>query len=171
MKAALDQVPSYQSPDQTDWRYREKKLSAIQALLKQFPDDLFVQRVFINFMTGAGRDELSKTIDEYKARHEQQPDDPQLAYLYGLTLVGRKSAEAIKLFDGALERVPKFPWPHLSLMSIFTSPAFLDKEKANAHMKAFLAGCPSSFEGYERLTRMDDLELARQGAGDRLCAS
>ena len=164
VKAALDQVPSYQSPDQTEWRYREKKLSAIQALLKQFPDDLFVQRVLINFMTGAGRDELSKTIDEYKARHEQKPDDPQLAYLYGLTLVGRKSAEAIKLFDGALERAPKFPWPHLSLMSIFTSPAFLDKEKANAHMKAFLAGCPSSFEGYERLTRLDDRELARQGA-------
>jgi len=161
VKAGLDQVPSYQSPDQTDWQYRERQLSAIRDLLKQFPDDLFVQRAFINFMTGAGRDEFTKTIDEYKARHEQKQDDPQLAYLYGLTLVGRKSPAAIKLFDGALEREPKFPWPHLSLVSIYMSPAFLDKEKAKTNMKAFLAACPSSLEGYEQLTRMDDRELAR----------
>jgi len=164
VKAGLDQVPSYQSPDQTDWQYRKRQLSAIRDLLKQFPDDLFVQRAFINFMTGAGRDEFTKTIDEYKARHEQKQDDPQLAYLYGLTLVGRKSPAAIKLFDGALEREPKFPWPHLSLVSIYMSPAFLEKEKAKTNMKAFLAACPSSLEGYEQLTRMDDRELARQGA-------
>src|SRR5262245_14177761 len=51
VKAGLDQVPSYQPPDQTDWQYHERRLSAIQALLKQFPDDLFAQRVFINSMT------------------------------------------------------------------------------------------------------------------------
>ena len=68
VKAALDQVPSYQSPDQTEWRYREKKLSAIQALLKQFPDDLFVQRVFINFMTGAGREIDEDPLNEQVVR-------------------------------------------------------------------------------------------------------
>ena len=163
VNAALDKVPSYQSPDQTDWQYHGKKLSAIQALLKQFPDNLFVQRTFIDFMTAAGRNEVSKTIEDYKARLSQKPSDPQLAYLYGLTLVGRKSPEAINLFEGALERAPNFPWPHLSLMSIYMSPFFLDKKKANAHMKAFLAACPSSLEGYESLTRMDDRELAHQG--------
>jgi hypothetical protein len=164
VKAGLDQVPSYQSPDQTDWQYHERRLSAIQALLKQFPDDLFAQRAFINFMTRVGRDEFSKTIEQYKARYEQKPNDPQRAYLYGLTLVGRKSPEAIKLFDEARGKAPKFSWPHLSLVRIYMSPAFLDKEKAKTHMKAFLATCPSSLEGYEQLTRMDDRELARQGA-------
>jgi hypothetical protein len=162
VKAALVQAAFDQSLDQTDWQYREKRLSAIQALLKQFPNDFFVERAFIN-----SADELNKTIEEYKSLHKQKPDDPQLAYLYGLTLVGRESSEAIKLFESALEQAPKFPWPHLSLMSIYSSPVFLDKAKATAHVKGFLAACPSSLEGYEQLTRMDDRDLVRHGA-DRL---
>src|SRR5215813_10896871 len=73
--------------------------------------------------------ERDKIIAEYKARHEQKPDSLAFAYLYGLTLVGRQSKEAIKLFNGALEKDPKFPWPHLSLVNVFSSEAFLNKEE------------------------------------------
>ncbi len=161
VKTALDQLPSIQSPDQTDWQYREKKLARLQALLKQYPGDLFVQRAYIDHMYGPDRD---KVIEDYKARHQQHPNDPQISYLYALTLVARQSPQAIKLFNSALEKAPNFPWPLLSLAEIYAAPNFLDKEKASSHMKAFLAACPSAFEGYDRLTRMDDHELIAQGA-------
>ena len=164
IKGALDELPSYQPPSQTEWQYREKKRTAIQALLAQHPDDFFVQRAYVNFMGGADRDEKEKAIDAYKARRAQYPDDPRSAYLYGMMLVGRNSPESIKLFTSALEKAPNFPWPHLALVTVYASPNFLDKDKTRAHMKSFLAACPAVFEGYQRLARIDDRDLNAQGA-------
>jgi len=158
VKAALDQLPQ-QTPALTDWQFHEQSGAALQALLRQYPEDVFVQRAYIGSM-GRSSDK-DKVIAEYKARYERSPDNPQLAYLYGLTLVGRQSPEAIKLFSAALKADPKFPWPHLQLVSIYSSPVFLNKEQSAAHLRAFLDACPASLDGYEPLTRMDDKDLLR----------
>jgi hypothetical protein len=158
VEAALDGLPE-QTPALTDWQFHEQHAAAIQALLRQYPGDVFVQKAYIGSMDG--RLDKKKVIAEYKARHEQNPDDPQLAYLYGLTLVGRQTPEAIKLFSGALHKDPNFPWPHLELVAIYSSPVFMDKERRVAHLKAFLDACPASSEGYETLTYIDDKDLQR----------
>ena len=158
VKLALDALPE-QTPAQTDRQYHEQRAADIQALLHQYPGDVFVEKAYIDSMYG--RSDREKVIAEYKARHEQSPDDAHLAYLYGLTLLGRQSAEAIKLFTGALQKDPNFPWPHLELLTIYSSPAFMDKVQGSAHLKAFLDACPTSFEGYESLTRIDDKDFAR----------
>ena len=158
VKLALDLLPE-QTPALTDWQYHEQRAAAIQALLRQYPGDVFVQKAYINSM--GGRSDKDKVIAEYKARHEQNPDDAQLAYLYGLTLVGRQSPEAIKLFNGALQKDLNFMPPHLQLVSVYSSLVFLDKEQRVAHLKAFLEACPASLEGYEPLTRIDDQDLQR----------
>jgi hypothetical protein len=163
VKAALDQLPSYQSASQTDWQYHELRQSAIQALLKQYPDDVFVQRADIRSREYPSADH-DKVIAQYKALHEQRPDDPKVDYLYGLTLVGRDSPQAVKLFKAALEKDPSFPYPSLGLVRIFSSPSFLDKAQAASQIKAFLSACPATFEGYEPLTRMDDRQLIGEGA-------
>jgi hypothetical protein len=105
-----------------------------------------------------------KAIEQYRARYEHSPYSPQLSYLYGLALVGRQTPEAIKLFDSALAKAPKFPWPHLSLVTIYASPNLLDKRQSAEHMKEFIDLCPAALEGYETLTRLDDKELIRQSA-------
>ena len=148
VKAALDQLSTYQWPAQTDWQYHEQRASAIQALLGQYPDDLFVQRTYISSMSDPS--DRDKIIEQYKARHEQAPDSPQIDYLYGLTLLGRRTPEAVKLFDRVLEKAPKFPWPHLSLVIVYASPNFLDRQQSASHMKEFLGLCPEALEGYER---------------------
>jgi hypothetical protein len=158
VKAGLDQLPR-QTPALTDWQFHEQRAAAIQALLRQFPDDVFVQRAYINMMDD--RSDRDKVIAEYKARHEQNPGNPQSAYLYGITLVGRQSPDAIKLFSAALQADPKFPWPHLELVTIYNSTAFFDKAQRDAHLRAFLDACPASLSGYEVLTHMDDKELMR----------
>jgi hypothetical protein len=158
VKLALDLLPE-QTPALTDWQYHEQRVAAIQALLRQYPGDVFVEKAYVNSM--GGRTDKDKVIAEYKARHEQDPASAQLQYLYGLTLVGRQSPEAVKLFSAALRKDPNFPWPHLQLVSIYSSPVFLDKEQRVAHLKAFLDACPASLDGYESLTRLDDKDLAR----------
>jgi len=158
VKASLDQLPR-QMPAETGWQFHEKSAAAIRPLLNQYPDDIFVHRAYIRSIDWKDKD---KVIAEYKARHEQHPDRASWSYLYGMTLVGRQSKEAIKLFTGALERDPKFPWPHLQLVDIYGSEVFLNKDKSTEHLKAFLEACPASFEGYEPLTHVDDKELLRR---------
>ena len=158
VKLAIDALPE-QSPAQTDRQYHVQRAAAIQALLHKYSSDVFVEKAYINSMSG--RSDREKVVAEYKARHEQNPDDAKLAYLYGLTLVGRQSPEAIKLFTGALQKESNFPWPHLELVTIYSTPVFMDKEQRLAHLKAYLEACPSSFDGYESLTRVDDKDLQR----------
>lgn len=161
LKAALDALPS-QTPADTDWGFHQKLLADIRALLQQYPGDVFVQRRYINAMyRQLDKDEV---IAEYKARHEQNPEDAHISYLYGLTLQGRQSGESIKLFDSALEKDPQFLWPHLALAAIYWAPVFLDKGKSVAHVKAFLDACPASFDGYEALSSIDDKALLTQSA-------
>ena len=157
VKAAIDQLPQH-TPADTTWEFLEKRLAAVQASLRQYPDDVFVQREYIHVMRSIDKD---KVIGEYKARHEQNPDSPQLAYLYGLALVGRQTPEAVKLFNAALEKDPKFALPHLELVTIYRSHAFLDRTQSLFHLKAYLDACPASLEGYEELTRVGDKEVVR----------
>jgi len=162
VKAELDKIPTRQSPTQTDWQFHEQQLADIQALLKQYPDDLFVERFYISTMYSS--EDKDQIIQEFRARYEKAPDDPKWSYLYGQALIGRQSPESIKLFGQALEKAPKFRWPHLSLVTLYKSPVFQNKDQAASHMKAFLDACPESFEGYRTLTRFDDKQLALQGA-------
>jgi hypothetical protein len=166
VKAALDRLPQH-TPAQTFWEFHVQRLAAIQALLRQYRDDVFVERAYIAAMSISA--ERDKVIAEYKARHEQNPGNAQLAYLYGLTLVGRQSSEAIKLLNDALEKDPQFAWAHLELVTIYRSHAFMDKAQSTLQLKAFLEACPASLEGYEALVRVEDRDLLRPYA-DRLRA-
>ena len=158
VKAALDQLPK-QTPAQNDWEFHEQYQSALQALWKQYPDDVFVQKAYINW--NGGSEDRDKVIAEYRARHEQKPDSVPLQYLYGLTLVGRQTPEAITLLNSALEKDSTFAPPRLELVNVYNSRAFLNKEQSEAQLRAFLNACPASLEGYESLSALDDKNLLR----------
>lgn len=164
VKAALGQVPSFQIASQTDWQFHELMQSALQPLLQRYPDDVFVQRAYVRFMLNSAQSDNDKIVAEYKALHEKSPDDARVSYLYGMTLAGHDTPQAIKLFTAALDKQPDFPWPHLSLVNIYSSPNFLDKAKVVTHETAFLSACPASLEGYSPLARMDDHDLIQRGA-------
>ena len=121
MKAALDALPE-QTRVQTEWDILQKQLAAIQQLRRQFPSNVFVERryMFLRLDPREGK----KIIKEYEAKFKVSPDSPLLAYLYGFSLLGRRSSESEKLLEDALQRDPKFPWPHLQLEWIYSSPVF-----------------------------------------------
>jgi hypothetical protein len=157
VKAALEALPPYAAPDQTERQYREQKLEKIQALIRQYPGDLFVNRAYIEFLSESP--DREKVSEHYKELSEKNPNDSGSLYLYGTSLVGRNSPDAIRVFERSIEKDPKFAWPHLSLMDIYSSRNFSNKQEAIKHAKAFLDLCPSSLEGYEHLTNLDDHAL------------
>jgi thiol-disulfide isomerase/thioredoxin len=128
----------------------------------QYRDDVFVQQAYIRSTRTAP--EKDKVIAQYRSAYEQNPANAQLAYLYGLTLVGRDTPGAIKLFNDALEKAPSFALPRLELVTIYRSRAFLDKPQSASQLKTFLDACPSSLEGYQALAQVDDKELMRSYA-------
>src|SRR5437667_1499738 len=171
VKAALDELPSYPTPNQTEPQFREQKMARIQALLRQYPGDVFIERTYINFQSWTP--ERDKVIEHYQALAGENPagknsDDARWVYLYGLTLVGRQSAEAIKLLGSAIAKDPTFAWPHLKLAEIYASPNFLNKEKSISEVKSFMNLCPASFEGYQQLIQSDDRGL-QSASAQKLC--
>ncbi len=162
VKAALDALPTYPTPAQTEKQFRADKLAKVQALLQQHPDDLFVQEAYISTQIDTpGWDEL---IAQYKARSAQNPDNPEWAYLYSLTLIGRNTPEAIKVLDALLEKDSTFARAHLKLSDIYTTRNFKDQDKVATNLKTYLAACPATFDGYSLLTRVDDKEFIKQAA-------
>ena len=153
VKAALDQLPE-QSPAETRWDFQQKRSAAIQDLLTRFPGDLFVQKTYIRSMQRPA--DKDKVIAEYKARYDRNPDDPAVAYLYNMALEGRQSSEAIRILHADLVKNPQFPWPHLGLASLYGTPVFANKEQKEKELKAFVAACPDSMDGYRKLPEMDD---------------
>ena len=165
VQSALDQVPGSQTADQSKYDFSQARRSAIRALMQRYPGDVFVQRAYIGDMSNwdAPSDQL-KVIAEYQALHNQRPDDGYISYLYGTTLLGRDTPQAIQLFTAALGKAPNFPWPHLQFVSIYSAPNFLDKAKAISHASAFLSACPSALEGYSAIGGLGDNDLIRQAA-------
>lgn len=159
VKAALDQLPQ-RTPAQTEWQYHQQRVAALQALLRQYPDNVYVEREYIWAIIHTAS-EKDKMIAEYKARHEQNPDSAAVDYLYGSILVGIDSPLAIKLQNAALEKDPRFTNPHLELADIYNSPVFLNREQRIAHVKAFIDACPDNVGGYEWLRGIDDKEFLR----------
>jgi hypothetical protein len=165
VKTALDQLPSNQTLDQTDYQFTQARRSFIRTLMQRYPGNVFVQRAYIRSMSyGNAPSEHLKVIAEYKTLHDQRPDDAYSSYLYGITLFGRDTPQAIKLFTAALEKAPNFPWPHLQFVYIYSAPNFLDRAKAISHAKAFLSACPSTLDGYSSLGGLGDNDLIRQAA-------
>ena len=133
--------------------------------MQRYPGDVFVQRAYIGGMSNSNTpSDRPKVIAEYQALHDRRPDDGYISYLYGTTLLGRDTPQAIKLFNAALGKAPNFPWPHLQFVSIYSALNFLDKAKAISHARAFLSACPSALEGYSSLGGLGDSDLMRQGA-------
>src|ERR1035438_4794964 len=149
VQTALDELPN--GFIRSTWQKYDADLRALRA---RYPQDLFVQRLFIQRSRRKFGDD--KVLAEYKALHERQPDDPVSAYLYGLALEGRQSEESIKLFEDAVAKSPGFPWPHLGLTEGYSTPVFLNNQERLKHPQAFLTACPDALEGYSYLTDRDD---------------
>jgi hypothetical protein len=161
VQAALDQIPALQPAHQSQYQWALARRTALQSLMRRYPGDVFVESAHITSMRLYESDAV-KIVAEYRARHEQQPDDVHATYLYAMTLEGRDTPRAIKLFNEALDKNPNFFLPHLQLVTIYTSTVFLNKAEAISHEKSFLAACPTALDAFAALQQIDDKDWIAQ---------
>lgn len=163
IQAALEKIPDDQTVGQSRYEFLQTRRAAIRALMQRYPGDVFVQRAYIAAVSNTPSNR-PKIIAEYRTLHEKRLDDAYISYLYGITLLGTDTPQAIKLFSAALEKAPNFPWPHLQFVSIYSAQNFLDKAKAISHAKAFLSACPAALDGYGSVSELGDKDLIHQAA-------
>ena len=150
--------------DEPRVQIRARRLIILQDLLKRYPNDISVHRRYQDVVREDPNTDLASLIKEYRTRLDQQPNDPTFLYLYGRLLSRQNPTEAKAQFEKALQATPDFAWAHLALVNLYQTPPFKDKAQAQTHIKAFLDRCPSNFEAYDYLLRMDDPALLRTNA-------
>ncbi len=170
--AALNRLPQYgQDVALSDWQIYVQRLAGLRALMRQYPNDVFVQRAYIGStrflrqVDKASMTETQKADAKYEKLHEQDPGSAEFDYLYGLTLENHQTPKAIALFNAALAGNPSFELPHLALAAIYSSTNFLSQAKRDANLKAFLNACPDSLDGYRQLAEVGAHDLQKAYAG------
>ncbi|MGI8742724.1 MAG: redoxin domain-containing protein [Bryobacteraceae bacterium] len=137
------------------------RTAAIRTVLQGFPNDVWVHRAYQDTFR-QGPVYRQPVIDEYKALLSKHAGDPEYLYLYGRTLVGTRTPEAISTFDQALAKDPKYAPAHLSLVEIYRAPNFKDPDKALTNLETWMDACPTQFEGFHYLERMDNSRFTRR---------
>jgi thiol-disulfide isomerase/thioredoxin len=161
VKEALKKVSEIDERQLPLVQARARKLEVLRALLKEYPDDLFVHRRYQDTFRYMDLDDPEVLIAQYRAQMEKQPNNPVALYLYARALSGWRTKEAITLLERALQLAPNFAWPHQALAVIYRMPAYRDKAKQQEHAKSFLERCPQSLTAYDFLRQSDDQELLR----------
>ncbi len=164
IKEALKKVSEIDEGQLSPVQARARKLEMLRALLREYPDDLFIHRRYQNTFRYMDREDPEVLIAEYRAHMEKQPDNPVALYLYARALSGWRTKEAIALLERALQLAPNFAWPHQALAEIYQMPAYRDRAKRQGHAKSFLERCPQSLAAYDFLRQSDDQELLRAQA-------
>jgi hypothetical protein len=176
VRAALNHIDTQrEGPNESDYEFWLSLRAELKALLQRHSSDFFVQRAYVGERivgglmgpdpsTGGFQSEKGRlqAIGEYKALHEQHPDDAVIEDLYAKTLIDRDTPAAIKLLDDSLQKKPSFPWPNLDLARIHSSPNFLDRSKAESHLSAFLTACPANLAGYNLLGSLGEDHFTRK---------
>jgi hypothetical protein len=141
------------------YTYKER-LPGVQALREQFPGDVFLHRDYQQTAQHLPEIGPDAVVSEYRELLAKHPGDPAYLFLAASALVGYRSKEAI----AQLERIPDYPPASLTLVQIFVSQNFRNKEKAQQHLAAYLKACPESLEAYAHLRQLDPSDFLRQSA-------
>ena len=133
-------------PDDTGERHK-----ALGEKLKSEPNDFWLNRAFLDGIVY----ERAAIRDKYQARFEA---DGSIAnqYLYGRSLVGFDTKQALGIYEAILQRDPENPWVHYSQLEIYRSEVFRDRAKLLASFDAVARACPAWIEPYSYLSWLND---------------
>ncbi len=150
-------------PNMADFRIPfEQRMKPLRALLEKYPRDIFVQRRYQD--TFRQKFNIYQEFDRALAMYRSKPGDPVFGYLEARLTGGFDTAKAEAMLNEIIAKEPGFPWPHLAIAELTDRPGARDAGKAETHLRAFLAACPSSVDGYALLRTVEDSEMIRDGA-------
>jgi hypothetical protein len=141
---------------------REAKIAAIRASLAHSPDDLFLNRWWIELQP---KPQTGSLAAEYREKLAKHPEDPRFICLCARTLVGKDTPAAIQSFEKLIAREPKLPWAYLALTEVYSSAAFRDPAKLAENLRAFHDAYPANLEAFANLNVIEDPRALREFAG------
>jgi hypothetical protein len=123
----------------------EEFIAPFRALRERLPHDLFVHARYQDAVNERGVEgHLKSLTEEYRVLQIAQRDDLLYQYLYGRTLEGRSTKQAIAAMESVLASDPNFAPAHRTLAEIYGSVAFRDQQKESAERAKFEQLCPGS---------------------------
>lgn len=95
-------------------------------------------------------------VSYFEQRFQQHPDDPRFLYLYGRSLIGKDTPQAIVYLNRAAAAAPKLPWSYPALALIYASRNFRNETKVIANMREYRGLCPGNLDAFRYLEKVKD---------------
>lgn len=126
------------------------------ALLKQFPGDVFVSRAYVDSM------EATAAVEWTGRRVVETQGDAQSLYLAGRAqrkagLIGK----SIETLQRAIAAEPNFPLSHLELAAAYSSS---NPSAVRQQLETFIQACPRTFDAYQYIISTGDTQFIRAKA-------
>jgi thiol-disulfide isomerase/thioredoxin len=120
-------------------------LPEVQARIDAGSDDFFLYKRLLDLTPSTPRAGTLAPLFEKKLK--EHPEEPLYLYLYGRSLIGVRTPEALVQLKRVVELAPDFPWTYLEFARIYTSRNFADAKLA-ASVHTYRELCPASLDGY-----------------------
>lgn len=156
VKAALRNLPESTGDAQAD---RARRIAALQALLKRYPNDLFVHSRYQDEAMYPTVKERDAVIAEYRALAERHAKEPVYAYLAARAQIGVNTKLVLPQLEGLTSRVPS---ARLALVRIYQASNFKDPKKVREQLETFMKGCPATLSPYQYLRSAEPSEFLTQ---------
>ena len=129
-------------------------LSQAQAQLTAGREDFFLYKHLLDLTPS--KPKPGPLAGEFQKKLEQHPNDARFLYLYGQSLIGKDTPEAIVYLNRAMGAAPTIPWTYTALASIYSSRSFADNTKLLANLHAYRELCPQNLDGFRYLNKLKD---------------
>jgi thiol-disulfide isomerase/thioredoxin len=96
----------------------------------------------------------------YRAKLQTSPDDPVTLFLAGVSLLSKDPSQAVRDFDRAIAKDPRYPWPYFELMDVYAN-VLPDPAKLALNMRAYHDLCPANADAFRYLPRIADRDQTR----------
>jgi peroxiredoxin len=133
-------------------------LELLRKKLATDPDNLFLHR----WLLENRQTEKGSLAGEYRKKLDQHPASVLYQYLYGQSLLGADTPQAIHQLNLAIAADPKMPWPYHALLQVYASPNFKDTAKLTDNLLTFNHLCPDVLSAYNFLRHVEEREKLRE---------
>jgi len=132
---------------------RRQETADLDAWNAKHPDDIFgwLERFDLNVK----QTERDAAIAQSKKLLDRHPNDPSFEFLYAVTLVDTRTAEALEQLKKIPADAPIMPLVHLELEWIYRWGKFADRNERKAQLVAYREACPNSLTRWQGIPMRD----------------
>jgi thiol-disulfide isomerase/thioredoxin len=130
-------------------------LKEIRERLDAGQDEFFLYKRLLDLTPDRPRTGTLEPLFEKKLK--EHSNDLRYLYLYGRSLIGKRTPDAMVQLKRVVELDPDFPWTYLEFARVYTSPNFDDRIKRAQSLQTYRKLCPASLEGYNWARSESDL--------------